>query len=500
MITLKQIIVNSIKNNLVKEALVLHNKTLRYSDFWQIILKIISAIENIKLKLRKSSLKVAIYSYRNEFSYAAPIASILTNCCFVPLNKNFPKNRNINILNCTDVDIVILDADCANEFYDIYYEINYNPFIYIDEEIDLELSLLYENKIIIKSQDYNLNFSFDNSDHIAYILFTSGSTGVPKGVPINYSNLEHLILFVNQFYNFSNKDKFSQTFEQTFDLSIFDIFTCFSSGGCLVVPKMIDLINPFKFIEDNSLTVWFSVPSIVSLAPTNFKKTNTTLRTSLFCGEIMTKEVVDKWAKFTPNSIIYNLYGPTELTIACSHYRCSSNYNKDSVVPIGKLFPNNNFVIINQKNKKTKKGELCISGVQMFNGYLNKEYNFIEIKKIRYYKTGDLVYIDENQDLVCLGRLDNQVKIQGYRVELVEIESTLEKIDKIDKAIVICIGKIRKSLVAYIKTNQTITIEFIKNYLGENLPWYMVPKEFNFVSSFQVNSNGKIDRKILINE
>ncbi len=496
MVILKQNIIDSFNNKTSEQAIIFNNKVLTYSNFKDIILSIASAISMVKKELNKDFINVAIFSYRNEFSYAAPISTILSNSCFIPLNQKFPRERNITILNLIKADLIILDEECAIDFYEIYCQLSCKPFVYVFTN-NMEVSLLYDNRLI-GNEILNTEFHISSFDHVAYILFTSGSTGEPKGVPIRYSNLENIILLANSLYNFSKGDRFSQTFEQTFDLSIFDLFACFSSGGCLVIAQMLDLLNPYKFIENHKITIWFSVPSVVSLTNASYKTTNASLRISLFCGEILMKEVADKWLKFAPNTIIENLYGPTELTIACSRYRLQDEAN--SILPIGKLFPNHDFVIIDEENNKVEKGELCVSGPQMFKGYLNKDYNFLNIDGNFYYKTGDLVYLNEDKDLVCLGRIDSQVKLQGYRVELSEVEVIINRIDEIEKAIVVCIGNQRKSLVAFIKINNSLEVNFIRKNVERFLPWYMIPENFIIVKDFPINTNGKIDRKVLQEE
>jgi non-ribosomal peptide synthetase component F len=183
-------------------------------------------------------------------------------------------------------------------------------------------------------------------DSIAYLLFTSGSTGVPKGVKVSHANVVHFVRSAVSRYGITETDRFSQNFDLTFDVSAFDMFVAWERGACVCCPSQKTLLNPASFIRSAGLTIWFSVPSLASmmtrlgaLKPEVFPS----LRWSLFCGEPLPQEIAMGWAAAAPNSTVENLYGPTEATIACSAYRWDPERSPlacdRGIVPIGHPLP-----------------------------------------------------------------------------------------------------------------------------------------------------------------
>ena len=231
------------------------------------------------------------------------------------------------------------------------------------------------------------------------------------------------------------------------------------------------------------------------------------LKYSLFCGEALYKDVVCEWAKCVPNAIIENVYGPTEATIFCLTYPLNNieeleEYN--SMLSIGKPMQGMEAIVVDEnKNQITNgtKGELCLFGLQLTPGYLNNERNkesFFELNNKKYYKTGDIAFINDKGNFLYCGRVDHQVKIQGFRVELSEIEFHLRKITNDINLVVLAIGNQNgfNQLFAVFETEMQ-NMEHIIDDLKQKVPAYMIPSEIHFVSSFPLNSNGKTDRNKL---
>ena len=277
----------------------------------------------------------------------------------------------------------------------------------------------------------------------AYVLFTSGSTGRPKGVPITHGNVDHFLRFNQRRYGFTPEDVCSQTFAATFDLAMFDMFMAWGAGATLESTPMYAFAALPEFVERKKMTVWFSVPSAISVARRRGglrPGSMPTLRLSLFCGEALISMMFKDWQAAASQSVVENLYGPTELTIACSAYRWQPTHSPsqcpNNAVPIGAIYPSLRHILIDRSGQPDPvEGELCVTGPQMFSGYLNPQDDinkFLLYDSCRWYRTGDRVRLDPATDgatateevLHFLGRTDHQLKIRGYFVELAEIEHT----------------------------------------------------------------------------
>jgi len=456
--------------------------------------------------------RIGIFGYKSEEVYISILSSLLIGATFVPLNPKFPKDKLSEILLEANLDAIIVDIN------------NFVLLSEIVEQLDGKLAktptIFCPNALAINesipdySNDLNRNIRNNNASSIAYIMFTSGSTGKPKGVPISHENLNHFLDFCQQKYEIRPNDRLTQTFDHTFDLAIFDIFMAWSNGACFYVMKDLEIISPIKFINENKITVWFSVPSVISLLiKQGILKSEIfpTLRLSLFCGEPLYKKHAELWEKSANNSKVENLYGPTELTIACASYTFDPKINDNgNIVPIGKVFDGMSFKIIGEDGEEKKLGEigeLCISGPQTFKGYINNidatRENLVKFKSSEkiFYRTGDLVKELEDLNLIYIGRKDTQIKINGYRIECGEIEAKILENSEVSSAAVLpwpVENNINKGIVAFI-LGEDIKLDELNKDLEKKLPWYMHPNEFIILDEFPLNSNGKIDRNSLKN-
>ncbi|MGW4210848.1 AMP-binding protein [Lentzea sp. NPDC004789] len=330
----------------------------------------------------------------------------------------------------------------------------------------------------------------------AYILFTSGTTGTPKGVPITHANLAAFLEHNLDRYEPGPGCRFSQTFDLTFDPSVFDMFMAWTSGATLVVPSRAELGDPVGFVTGREITHWFSVPSVVSLARRMRRLPAGAmpgLRLSLFAGEQLTVQQARAWHRAAPGSVIENLYGPTELTITCTGYRLPAREEDwpdtaNQTVPIGIVYPHLEHQVVD--------GELCVRGPQRFRGYLDAADNdgrFLpsgEVTPQHWYRTGDRVQLEPGWGFVHLGRLDHQVKIHGYRVELGEIEAALRDHPAVQDAV----AYLDEDNLRVAYTGTRTTPATFTELLGARLPRYMVPDTYAWLSELPLNPNGKIDR------
>jgi amino acid adenylation domain-containing protein len=354
------------------------------------------------------------------------------------------------------------------------------------------------------------------ADSIAYLLFTSGSTGQPKGVMVSHANVLHYLDYVTKRYGFTSNDRVTQTFDLTFDLSAHDMFVTWESGACLCCPTQKQLIKPGGFVNDAQLTVWFSVPSTAAfmrrfgvLKPGMYPG----LRLSLFCGEALPVKIVRHWALAAPNSIIENIYGPTELTIACTAYRWDNTKSPDEceqgIVPIGQPFDGMRALIVDEQLRQVEHGsdgELLMAGPQLSLGYWQDEKKtrqaFVPVagRNGTYYRTGDRVRRPAmNEPLVYLGRLDNQIKVLGHRVELGEVEAAVRQVSGVEGVVALgwpATESGANGIEVFLEIDSFDTKALLSQLKGK-LPVYMLPRNVLVLRRFPLNANGKYDRKAL---
>jgi amino acid adenylation domain-containing protein len=358
-------------------------------------------------------------------------------------------------------------------------------------------------------------------DEVAYLLFTSGTTGRPKGVAVSHRNVLHYVAAIQTRYGLTGDDRCSQTFDQTFDLAVHDLFVSWSAGACVYAMQPIELLAPVRFVQKHGLTVWFSVPSAAVLAAQKgMLKPGSmpSLRHSLFCGEPLLDGTAQRWQAAAPNSALDNLYGPTELTIACFAYRWTAQRSPgeayNGIVPIGRPLSGLGAVVVDDRMAAVPEGdagELLVCGPQTSPGYWQDPERtaerFVDLavsptQTFRFYRTGDRVRRTTNGDYVYVGRTDNQIKVLGFRVELGEIESVLVQDAGALQAVAagwpIEDGR-TTGIVAFV-SGTTMPPEEIVRVAARKLPSYMVPSQVHVVAEMPLNANGKIDRRRLVAE
>jgi amino acid adenylation domain-containing protein len=345
---------------------------------------------------------------------------------------------------------------------------------------------------------------------IAYILFTSGSTGVPKGVPVRQDSLEAFLAYYKT-YDFNAADRFLQVYDITFDVAYFSFLVPLCVGACCCilnnVPNVPRNLSILQDLLKRNITVVSMVPSVINFSKRYLRKeVAPVLRYSFFSGDALFHSELIEWQQFVPNARIHNYYGLTETTIVCTGYIWEEKRGAEDAfldrVPIGKPFPGMQAVIISETGDRIANGdigELAFHGLQVFDGYLHlpTPEKFVWIskgeEKVLYYKTGDLVSLNANEQLIFHGRSDDQVKINGYRIELGEIQLAIQRVTN-QKAVVLKKQNTQKIdyLKAFIEGN-SVDEEWLKQVLHEHLPAYMVPTVFVPITEWPLNENGKID-------
>lgn len=345
----------------------------------------------------------------------------------------------------------------------------------------------------------------------AYIIFTSGSTGTPKGVVISAGSIHHYVSLMAASRDLVPDDRVLGLCEANFDVSLHDMFTTWYAGASLHVLSAAKTMNAVSYARSSRLTVWFSVPSLAgTLREIKALKPNALpeLRLTEFGGEALTTGIVTAWHEAAPNSKIVNLYGPTEATVFCMEQLVSwetvATPCRD-FLPIGKPLAGNAAMVVDSRDEEVpdgSRGELLISGVQLAHSYLNApaqtSARFPTILHKRWYRTGDLAMRDSTGAYHFFGRIDNQIKVSGYRVELEDIDTHLRIVTGIE-----IVGTIAwpinsegsaLGLVGFVGSDSIDSGDVI-SALKARLPSYMVPKRIFAVPNIPLNSSGKVDRQ-----
>ncbi|MCL5029598.1 MAG: AMP-binding protein [Bacteroidetes bacterium] len=488
----------SVHNFHGRNAFHINKKFYSYLTFAEIVSKIRFYLEN---NCNDSEKLIGILTNDDIETYCSVFGILYAGKGFVPINPNHPFERNISVIKQSGLK-VILASNGNNSFQKFAAKEN--------------IKLISTKKLPPAS--INLEVPIIDENNIAYVLFTSGSTGIPKGVQLTMKNLKE---FVNNFfklgYKIDKSDRFLQMFEMTFDLSIICYVIPLCIGACVyTVPgDGIKFSSIYCVLEEEKITFALMVPSILSYLKPYFNEIKLNeLKYSLFCGEALYSDLVKDWLDCVQNAEVQNVYGPTEATIFCLTYPIPKDKTKiksfNGIVSIGKPMDNMESIIIDEGNKiitDNEKGELSLSGNQLTNGYLNnpvknKESFFIFNENStakRFYRTGDISFIDNDGDFMYCGRKDNQIKIQGFRIELGEIEHHARNFTKVTKVFAVPVEKSTGGLQIYLFIeNYSGNINEITEYLKTKIPQYMMPSKITSISDFPLNSNGKIDRKSLI--
>jgi amino acid adenylation domain-containing protein len=464
----------------------------------------------------------AVFAYRSITSFAGILGILLTGHGYVPLNRTFPAERTRWMLEESGCHAMIVDNASARQLESILAGFGRHMLIILPdcEDVSVLAARLPGHRFlsgtdVVKASAAQAPVA-GLAQSLAYLLFTSGSTGRPKGVMVTQANVLSYVATMTKRYDLKPEDRCSQMFDTTFDLSAHDMFVTWAAGACLCCPSQKTLINPGQFLRDSKLTVWFSVPSTAAfmkrlgaLKPGMYPG----LRLSLFCGEALPLEIAQQWALAAPNSVIENIYGPTELTIACTAYRWDSATSpvecEHGIVPIGSPFDTMEALVVDEHLRPVNgccDGELVMTGPQLSSGYWRDDEKtsraFIKIPGRRgiYYRTGDRVRLrQDSKTFVYLGRLDNQIKVRGYRVELGEIEAAVRSASGLDGIVAIGwpVTEGAADGVEVFLEADSYDIASLLDRLKRTLPPYMMPRNIRLVSQFPLNSNGKYDRRAL---
>ncbi|WP_405594739.1 AMP-binding protein [Streptomyces sp. NBC_01092] len=430
--------------------------------------------------------RVGVLAGKTVDGYAGILAASYCGAAAVPLNPRFPPSRIDTIATASGVSVLVADTAGAKTRETCGDAVRALPVARP------------------RTPDESATAAVVRSEDVAYILFTSGTTGRPKGVPVTNGSMDHYLETMQRRYGFTSSDTFAQVVELSFDMAMFDLFAAWGCGGTVIAVRPQALADLPSFLTNHGVTVWFSAPSAISLVRRwNGLRPGSmpTLRWSLFAGEALHVDDARAWQEAASRATVDNHYGPTEVNVTCSVHRWDSDTSSarcvNGIVPIGELYEGLRHVLVDSEGRLTEgTGELCVSGPQTISGYLDPrddEGRFFDHEGARWYRTGDIVRTQQDGQFAFLGRRDDQVQILGNRVQLSEIDHMLGKCRGVDKAVTIVVGE---RLVAFY-TGRLRDQAGLREELAALLPQNLIPRMIRHVTEFRLTINGKVDRKHL---
>lgn len=453
---------------------------------------------------------VAIFNEKSFYAWSLMLACLKVGAIYTNLDTTSPWPRLQKILNTCLPKIIFFDVEntpVKNELNNHFPDI---PVMQLHQES------FRQSLHAIDGNNLQQTGEITGTDP-AYIMFTSGSTGFPKGAVMSHSNVLNFIQWGRQTFEVTTEDIFTNANPVYFDNSVFDFYTSIFNGATLV-PLAHELVKNARqlvqAINDSKCTIWFSVPSLlVYLLTTKALSKNDfgSIRSIAFGGEGFPKNKLRQlFNLFAERITLYNVYGPTECTCICSSYIISSNdfNNMNELAPLGFMAPNVGYEILSPQGTNKNLGELALSGSCVGLGYYNDAektaQSFVQNGNSpffnRMYKTGDIVERAKNGYLHFRGRADNQVKHMGYRIELEEVEAAFNTLAYINEAGVVYekISEDLGQLIAFVSLSEASKdVVHILDDIKNLLPAYMVPRKIKILEILPKNSNGKIDRKQL---
>ncbi|GAF39875.1 D-alanine--poly(phosphoribitol) ligase subunit 1 [Agrilactobacillus composti DSM 18527 = JCM 14202] len=451
---------------------------------------------------------VVIYGGQTFAVIATFLGAVKAGHAYIPVDTHSPKERLIQINDVAHPGAVL--------------EVESLPVTLKNTEVISAATLKAVRDDTTGPTAYDTSVSVTEDDNF-YIIFTSGTTGVPKGVQISHANLLSYVNWtLSDFDLYPGIRALSQA-PYSFDLSVMDLYPTLALGGTLVaLPKEItdNFKDLFAALPNLKVNEWVSTPSFVEiclLEPSFAQAKYPDLTRFLFCGEELTQKTARELLKRFPDAEIYNTYGPTEATVAVTAVQITQEtVEQYSRLPIGQAKPDTLIYAVDEHDQKVENnvnGELIIAGPSVSKGYLNNPEKtakaFFTLDGQQAYRSGDLGFIDDQGMIFYRGRTDFQIKMHGYRIELEDVDQNLLQVSYVKQASTVPryndLHKVTQ-LVAYVVPNKNEfesdikLTQAIKAELSQNVMEYMVPQRIIFKDNLPLTANGKVDRKTLIAE
>ena len=482
-------------------------------------------------------LRVGVLGSRSVQMYTGLLGSLMAGFAVVPLNPAFPAGRTRQMMALAGLGALVVDETGQQLLPQLLQAQDAPCVVLLPAGTGLDPGITQrwpQHRFLVPERHVDpaatavesrpSDAAFDpvavSPDDLAYLFFTSGSTGEPKGVGVLHRNVMRFVEMSLERYRaagINESDRFAQFYDITFDSSMFDLYVCWAFGGCLCVPSAVDWVNPNKFIEAQGLTVIDIVPSTGQSMNRSdgwragrFKH----LKLCRFGGEALSAELAAALAAAAPQAWLDNVYGPTECTVDAAYYRWDSAHSPahcvHGVVPIGTAGPQVGLKVVDgQLNEVAigQEGELLISGPQVTPGYWKDPARtagaFIRLPggDAVHYRTGDLVRRPApGTPMPYLGRLDFQIKIAGVRIELGEVEQALRLAAHTNEAVAVgwpLVTSGAAGIVAFL-VRPGLDLVALRARLKQTLPAVMLPREIRLLDALPLNVNGKVDRKALL--
>ena len=484
-------------NNKNKVAVIEEDKKLTYSNLTKYSKIVGSFIANQSI----FNEPIIIFMDKGIDTLISFFGCVYAGCCYSLINPDFPESRIVQIRDVINSRCVITNK----KNYELAKKYFNNSLVCDIEELKLGK---INNKLLKEVRQKHIDYD------PLYINFTSGSTGVPKGVVISHRSVIDFINCFTETFNFSNKDIIANQAPFDFDVSVKDIYSSIKVGATLVIVPTRYFSSPSVLLDylcNNKVTTMTWAVSALCLITTFHGldyKVPTKVNKILFSGEVMPIKHLKAWMEHLPNTMFVNLYGPTEITCNCTYHIIDRKRKYDEKIPIGKPFPNERVFLLDENGfeitEKNKVGEICVSGTALALGYYNnpeqtsKSFTQNPIKKYyneQIYHTGDLGFYNDKNELVFNGRKDFQIKYLGHRIELEDVDKSIMKCSKVINCCTLFDEEKSKLIGFYIGD---IDKKELHSFLKESLPIHMIPNKFIKLDKFPMTKNGKTDRKELM--